>query len=167
MSDIKQYLNAVLVMQHRCHEKDGSRRKDWKYFCIEDFVSKRGQLFSPPAGDLPKDVPPGIIKECYKNCIDATILCCSDSPDYFYCEGYATGLIPMLHAWLVTTDGEVVDPTWPEPGTEYFGVAFKPDFVRKQTLSQGHYGLIDAWTSEWPLLKGIESEEWQEVIGDE
>lgn len=167
MSDIKQYLNAVLVMQHRCHEKDGSRRKDWKYFCIEDFVSKRGQLFSPPAGDLPADVPKGIIKECYKNCIDATILCCSDSPDYFYCEGYATGLIPMLHAWLVTTDGEVVDPTWPEPGTEYFGVAFKPDFVRKQTLSQGHYGLIDAWTSEWPLLKGIESEEWQEVIGDE
>lgn len=44
-----------------------------------------------------------------------------------YYEGYAlSGLVPdvpMHHAWVVTADGQVCDPTWPD-GLAYLGVPF-------------------------------------------
>lgn len=180
MSDIENYLEAMLSMQRQCYEQNtlrgrrgleidapsqanSARRDQWKYLCIEEFLLKEGQPFiSPDSSELPDDVPRGVVKECFKNCMDAVVFSSHrDQTDYLYCEGYALGIIPTIHAWLVTPDGQVVDPTWPEPGTEYFGVAFKRKFAQRQTLKQECYGLLDAWTSEWPLLKGIDSEEWK------
>jgi hypothetical protein len=175
MSDIESYLESMRSVQRHCYESNsakglGKGRDDWKYLCIEDFVLREGQMFTTPDAELPDDVPRGIVKECFKNCMNAVAFgLYQDNSDYFYCEGYAVGLIPMLHAWLVTPEGKVVDPTWSEPGTEYFGVAFNRKFAQRQTLKQECYGLLDAWTSEWPLLQGIDPEEWKvelDLVGE-
>ncbi|MFI8459087.1 hypothetical protein [Kitasatospora sp. NPDC085464] len=42
-----------------------------------------------------------------------------------YVEGWAVPAgfnLQLEHAWCVTPDGTVVDPTWEVPGTAYFGV---------------------------------------------
>jgi len=158
MSDVVDYLEMLCLVQRQC----GTRgRGDWKYLCMEEFVLKEGQMFNNILTELPDDISRGTPKMCFQNCMHV-IAWPNDVSNYFYCEGYALGsVLPMLHAWLVTPEGKVVDPTWPEPGAEYFGVVFKGSWARRQTLKQESYGLLDAWTSGWPLLKGIDPEEWK------
>lgn len=60
--------------------------------------------------------------QCYQNAYRLM-----DNRSMTYCEGYAAikGLgIPIAHAWVVDSDGFVIDPTWKD-GTEYFGVRFE------------------------------------------
>ena len=162
MSDIENYLNALIDVQHKCHNTNGAPREGWEYLCIEDFVLREGQPFAAPSSvELPSDVSQGIVKECFKNCVNSVAM---RGTDYLYCEGYALGIIPMLHAWLVSPDGQVIDPTWRKPGTEYFGVLFNRKFVLEQTLKQETYGLLDAYTAGWPLLKGIPKDEWAPAL---
>jgi len=160
MSDVENYLETMCLTQLSCSNRG---REDWKYLSIEDFVLKEGQMFTAPDDELPEGVSLGTVKECFKNCINAVVLnlYADKEDDYFYCEGYALGIIPMLHAWLITPEGKVVDPTWRDPGTEYFGVAFKRRFAQRQTMKQGYYGLLDAYPSRWPLLQGIAPKEWR------
>ena len=109
MSDIENYLNALIDVQHKCHNTNGAPREGWEYLCIEDFVLREGQPFAAPSSvELPSDVSQGIVKECFKNCVNSVAM---RGTDYLYCEGYALGIIPMLHAWLVSPDGQVIDPT--------------------------------------------------------
>lgn len=48
---------------------------------------------------------------------------------YQYYEGFATCMIPVEHAWIVSPEGKVIDPTWqrffndPNPPLDYYGVA--------------------------------------------
>lgn len=75
-----------------------------------------------------------------------------DFPGCFtYCEGYAAGIIPTLHAWVVTKFGTVIDPTW-EDGTDYFGVPIKTSYLLKSMKRTGVYGVIDLWQHRWPIL---------------
>lgn len=75
-------------------------------------------------------------------------------PDLVYVEGYAAGIIPVLHAWCVDSDGKVVDPTWDDGiGTEYFGVPFNRAFVMTAVVDKGSYGLIDDMNGRWSLLR--------------
>lgn len=46
-----------------------------------------------------------------------------------YCEGIGSSVIATEHAWLIDTDGRVVDPTWVKPSDrhthrmiDYFGI---------------------------------------------
>lgn len=66
-------------------------------------------------------------------------------------EGFATSVIPMLHAWNITLPGiEVLDATWyngpnGKPGENYFGVVVRPEFMRKHTqrcFDEGTYHSI-------------------------
>jgi hypothetical protein len=43
-----------------------------------------------------------------------------------YVEGFAHSIIPVHHAWCVTADGRVVDPTWHDADetTSYLGIPF-------------------------------------------
>jgi hypothetical protein len=164
MSDVENYLEMLCETHRQCYARGSQGRSDWEYLCMEEFVLKEGQMFNNILTELPDDVPKGPPKMCFQNCMLAISWpsSLSEASNYFYCEGYALGsVLPMLHAWLVTPEGKVVDPTWPEPGSEYFGVAFKGGWAKRQTLKQECYGLLDAWTSEWPLLRGIDPEEWK------
>jgi len=130
---------------------------------VADFVLANGKWFQAPpafgvaANDYKNDpgAPEfgesvrGYMKElkgeggfCFENCAGNT------SPDLSYVEGYAW-VQPMVgssggrieaHAWLVTNDGKVVDPTWRganrgrmgDRGVAYFGVPIKRSVVEKE-----------------------------------
>ena len=67
-----------------------------------------------------------------------------------------------LHAWAITRDGEVIDPTW-DNGFEYFGVPFDLDYVLKTKVRRKEYGVIDNYQENFPLWAGFETDwrpEW-------
>lgn len=67
----------------------------------------------------------------------------------YYAEGFGfqTG-VPIEHAWAVTEDGLVIDPTWmehpayPVESWQYIGIPFAPAFVRERHAATGCYNLL-------------------------
>lgn len=135
---------------------------------MEGFVLKYGSEM--PHKPLPKGIPKGRPKFCFKNAFDI----CNDNPErYVYCEGYGYGaVIPIQHAWaLDIEDGKVVDNTWaggranPSPGVFYIGVPIKMSYVRRVLLEKKTYGVLDYWEQRWPLVRGaVPENEWKEVL---
>lgn len=93
--------------------------------------------------------PEGIRKmrdrECYRN---ATLVAL-EHPQFIYCEGLASipciGL-PVEHAWVVTEEGVVIDPTWKDLGLSYFGIPFDLDYISRAAAESGYYGVINTHT---------------------
>lgn len=116
---------------------------------------------------LPEGYPkylPRTLKQCYSN---ALFLAQSDPKRYIYCEGIATNLIPVSHAWCLDMGrGCVVDPTWDglrNTPDSYLGVPFNLKFALGVVLKYGCYGL--AWgnfrvANDW-LEDGID---WGEAL---
>lgn len=157
MSNIADYLDMIIAFHER-HPRKGDNERQHRG--MEEFVKAEGIWFKPPtSSELPEGIPRGVIKECYSNCWNYL----AENPNcgLTYCEGYAFHLIPTLHAWLATPDGEVIDPTWPEPGTEYFGVPFKWGFAFQTVLNKETYGVIDDWSNKWPLVRGLDPVKWR------
>lgn len=149
------YMEAMVMMRKNgmCRPPEG-----WVYSCAEEFVLKNGRQWTP--APLPPDISKMTVKECFKN---ATLLAL-ERRDLTYVEGYAVGIIPVNHAWCVDAEGRVVDPTWPEVGTEYYGVPFDKEWLFREVEKMKYYGLIDDWRRKWPLLRkkveGFLAMEW-------
>jgi hypothetical protein len=124
------------------------------YRGLADFVEQNGQAFE--WGPLPPFVERGIIKQCFLNCMQLA----QRKSRFIYCEGYACSLIPVHHAWCYDLEtGLIVDPTWPEPGSAYFGIPFDTLFAASMTARRGSYGILDYYEARWPLL-GMERSEF-------
>lgn len=141
--NVRRYLSSIVEMM-RPH-----RSGQWPYVNIDDFVLRNGRAFKP-GRRLWKGMEWGEEKQCFANATHAMLR----FPKLTYCEGYALGIIPVLHAWLVTPRGIVVDPTWRKAGTEYFGVPFNKQFVMRTLRSRGYYGVLDNMEEGFPLLTG-------------
>jgi hypothetical protein len=91
-----------------------------------DLIMRYGQLFTPgtDAGGGARPLRPLYAgRNAYQKAMSSGLL---------YAEGYACapGRAPAHSAWCL--DGEtVVDPGSSEPGTAYFGVALRPDYMRR------------------------------------
>lgn len=140
INGIKQYLKVT----------DHWIRTSGQPFTLDGFVLKYGRGFKWRRSLGAYDFLRGEIRQCYLNAANAAI----SHPELTYCEGYASSLIPVNHAWCLDPQGRVLELTWEEPGSEYYGIPFKTEFLRRQLLTQKYYGLIDAWQSNWPLLRG-------------
>lgn len=103
------------------------------------FTLRFGRAFVPMK--KPGRIRWGVPKHCFMN---AAKLALSDL-GLTYCEGYAMGIIPLHHAWVVDSCGVVIDHTWRTLGTEYFGVPFTRAFLANRLLKQRTYGLLDQW----------------------
>jgi len=154
ITGLKQYLDWMVS----CRKVLGPRNNKFKFSCMEDFVLTHGQFF-PNYIPKPKWVRKGVIKQCFANCAKAVMR----NPDkLIYCEGFASGIIPVNHAWLLTTDGQIIDPTWDGrkeikhegEGTEYYGVPFKFGYVLRILRETGYYGVLDNWKNGFPLMTG-------------
>ena len=66
-----------------------------------------------------------------------------------YCEGYATGVIPVEHAWCIDAAGRVIDPTWSEDyQPDYFGLPLDLKLVRRIVRRSNWYSAlfyVDNW----------------------
>ena len=137
--------------------KDGSTLlPGLKYPNVQSYVRAKGRIYQ--SARLPDDVSYGPINQCYANAYHLV----ESHPELTYVEGYATVYgLPIAHAWAVTRDGTVLDPTWYNPKIAarpeehaYFGVPIPFEQVKKTVRSRGEYGVIYNPEEGLPLLRG-------------
>lgn len=151
LEGLKNYLRQMVNFRRQFD----SQFPDLPYNCMEDFVLQEGREFI--AAKRPKGVRKQRDKLCYQNSLHLML----SNLELIYVEGYAIHLgIPVHHAWCVTPDGVVVDPTWkhPEKGV-YIGVPFAWDYISHVITTTGTYGVMENWKEDWPLLSGKVSRE--------
>lgn len=152
---VLEYLKTVRRVQKNMDTKNAG----FRFISIEDFLLKKGKFF-PTDPSIP--VCRGKMKECFMN---AQRL--AETKGYRYVEGYAAGIIPTLHSWVLNHDGVVIDPTWEDKDAVYFGVVIPLGYVWKMNLLRKAYGVLDAWEIGYPLLSGEHRLEDYEERGTE
>lgn len=80
----------------------------------------------------------------FRACFENAFQLVQRYPELTYCEGYAASVIPTLHAWAVTEDDEVIDPTWEYegPDVDYLGIRFDIRWLMRWTVDTGHWGVF-------------------------
>lgn len=137
MSDIQNYLKMVAEIS--------PPKPDWAHSSYESLVLKAGTLYTEGRLEIY-----GKAKECFANAYTAAV----ENPGWTYVEGYANSIIPVAHAWCVDENGIVVETTWPEVGTEYYGVPLDLTWVMNVILETRHYGVLGSdWMRECVLLR--------------
>lgn len=139
--------------------------KRFAFAGIEDLLFRHGALFPPPLKPLGASKLRQM-RACFGNC-QRIATGREIEPDgrrqYSYVEGFAgiSGVgLAVHHAWLVTREGQVYDPTWRVPGTSYFGVAFTPNYLRNAVAwniakKQEWHSLLDDAYERFPILSGL------------
>ena len=142
MDIIQDYLKSIVAMIDR------EPPEGYKYKCTHEFVLEHGKPYR--ARPLPEVYKRGTIKQCYKNSFLLSL-----ETDLTYVEGFADNIIPVSHAWCVDRDGNVIDPTWPNPeNCEYFGIPFKQEYVISNIMKDGYLiSLIDNWQDGFPVFQ--------------
>jgi hypothetical protein len=108
----------------------------WKYRSFEELVLDCGREMQPDENSW---LEQGLPKSCYWNCQQLV----SKQPELIYCEGFAASQdvgFPLAHAWLLNTEGKVLEPTWDSPGEAYLGIAFSWEWVRALLKSRRQQG---------------------------
>ncbi len=121
----------------------------------QSFVLEHGMQFPTMA---PKQPKLGRLKACYKNAAQLAM----NSKDVIYVEGFAAGIIPVMHAWCIDLEGRVLEPTWThalQAKRDYFGIPFNLQFLMRQLAVQEYYGLLDQPRHGWPV-QSSPREEW-------
>jgi hypothetical protein len=118
-----------------------NKNPDLLYKSVDSLVLDYGQPFTKQI----KSPFQGEPKFCFKNCYQALY----DFPKLSYCEGFAISNlgIPIIHAWLVNDNLEVIDPTWIDnrfQNRSYFGIVFTEDFVLEIADKTCCYGILES-----------------------
>ena len=127
------------------------------YTGLEDFVLREG-IDMHLTATKPKGRK-GTPKACFSNAARKVI----GNGAFSYAEGFMLSPdlpIAIHHAWCVTPEGTVVDPTlgWRE-GAAYRGVVFSHDELMQRILKSGYYGVfIDAGIVLSDLVLGLDKE---------
>lgn len=152
LSSLKFFLEAQATLMREIHSKP-----DWKYGGFEELVLDCGTLIK--AKPLPRNIKHGSPKQCYWNCQELVF----KRKNLTYVEGYAIApqvSIPVAHAWLLTPEGYVIDPTWNPLGIVYLGVPLSTDWIksflklRKQTTNIQNFSIFQGnYLEKYSLLK--------------
>lgn len=109
--------------------------------------------------------------QCFKNAGEAALY-----GPHTYVEGYISVYgVPMLHAWLVSDEGRLIDPTLrplmgkpdkpgePPPVREYFGVAFRREYIERVVICENKvWGILGLYRpSLIRLITGSEPIIWK------
>lgn len=93
------------------------------------------------------------MKMCYRNAYELAL----HDLSLTYVEGVAVGVIPTDHAWCVTAEGVVVDPTWAggrQECNDYYGVSFSLADIQKIQCVTACYGVFGPWW-KWEKVFGL------------
>lgn len=125
---------------------------------FESFVLSHGRSFAPRNCPERYRYARGRMKQCFCNAANAAIR----DKSLIYVEGFASIVIPVLHAWCITKDGKTVELTWRDgDAIGYFGVPFQTAFLHRQLIRNKTYSLLDHWGNEFALLRGVYAKnEW-------
>lgn len=133
---ITDYLHQVATL--------ASDREDWRYASYEELVLDYGTLYTEARVEVS-----GPIKECFTNAWHAAM-----DNGWLYVEGYANSIIPVAHAWCIDDEGVVVETTWEQAGSEYYGVALDPRWVGKVAAETGYWSVFgNDWMRKCVLLR--------------
>jgi hypothetical protein len=131
-----------------------NRAEDQLYANVEDFLIKKGVLWTPQPFDkvwLWKFDP--IPKHCFYN---AYRLAKKSGGRLRYVEGYAMGnIVPVHHAWNVDENDNVVDATWgtfTTIGRIYHGVTAPLEYV-KLSHSKHNLSFLYDYKNNFPILR--------------
>lgn len=150
-ADLRQYLELIANFQPKG---------------FEALVLEHGTDYTPPASIAQNQrlmaeygVEPGELKDCFANAGRECVFRAASTPHLTYVEGFAAGVIPVHHAWLVTDDGQVIDPTWGTgraserfeelgsndigPGVAYRGIPVDQEALSKLVFRRGTWGAWD------------------------
>jgi len=131
--------------------------RGYYYGSLWDFLLQEGVNFTD-VKKAPRLMAP---KMCFRNATSLTW----DDPDLTYVEGVYidphSGFLPVHHAWVVTKDGTVIEPTlrWRPPkgrdrtGHGYFGVPFTTEFMTSRMVENKVYGLLDDWNFGYEMFR--------------
>lgn len=121
------------------------------YSCLADFLLQHGAAYE--ARPLPNGFRRMPLRQCFSNAYHLA----ARRRDLSYVEGFAVNAtIPVLHAWCIESDGGVVDPTWRITryrAAAYFGVVLPLSLVDQAIRLSGHFGVLDDWHNDRPLLQ--------------
>lgn len=147
--DITNYLKMISTLEN-----------EGKGIC--SFVLKHGQAWSAHPTKERSPIKRGPVKQCFANSQKTLVTLLQQGKDdaFFYVEGFAVANmagvgLPVLHAWLVDSQGRVYDPTWIEAEkNDYFGVPFNSEYVFARIEKDALYhSLIDHFPSRWELIR--------------
>lgn len=142
-----EYLEQMSEMVKNLRQSSNS---ELFYHSIEEFVLANGQEFSYAKNT---EYGFGKMRECFMNAFQLAIA----NPELRYVEGYATSVIPTLHAWNIDLTGTVIDNTWKHDDKArnrgYYGVWFPTDYIMHVAYKRGKYGIIDNVEMNFPLLR--------------
>lgn len=124
----------------------------YHYKTMEQVVLECGFMFEKIDHSWPEKR--GKKKQCYLNAFKMV----ENDPSLIYCEGYATsrgaflGSMPVIHAWVITEAGVVLDPTW-DDGLLYLGIPFDREFLIQSVVAYEQISLLDNPENAWPVMQ--------------
>jgi hypothetical protein len=136
-------------------EARGEAPAGYRYNGYEAYVLDRGKVYTRLSLTELERMEAG---NCFANCWSVATL----RADLFtYCEGWASSVIPIHHAWLIDRAGNVVDPTWGHRQSlkmTYYGVTFtaneiSAEAVRILKAGDPGFSMLSPPTGSHPLLK--------------
>lgn len=137
-AEVKVYTEFVAKIHASNIDRHPERAARFVYKGPYDLLLKHGTFYDPSV--ILPDEWSGIIPVVERHCFDnAQRLALRFPEELRYVEGIAMNLLPTMHAWCITADGTVVDPTWAEldhPSAAYFGVPLDLKHVRKARKSR-------------------------------
>lgn len=164
--NVKQYLEAWVTMRTMMNKQENRKPNPDLYLCYEQLVLDRGRPFTrKPLDQLNLDDTVTLFDfspyEEQGNCFANAWMLHTDLREFgvetAYVEGYAAGLLPTNHAWVLDlSDGLIVDTTWEDDDehTAYFGIVFSDELALSQMVRTNHYGLLgNDWMLDCPLLR--------------
>jgi hypothetical protein len=147
---VEQYLSQIAGFLRQNGGKAAER-----YMSTEEFVLTYGRKWTwRPSDQAPRLEP----KHCFYNAGKLAML----RKDLTYVEGFfwrGTLPIPIHHAWLITPEGFVIDPTIQEnaaydaEGREYWGVPFSTTFVRRSWKGRSTCSILEHPERDYPILE--------------
>ena len=100
-----------------------------RFLRLREFVLREGRFYTPQT--YPTQYRVGDRGLCYRDSMRLSI-----ESELVYVEGFAltyVAKVAMLHGWCSDDLGRVVDSTWPNTGIAYYGVSFRPAYVRAKS----------------------------------
>lgn len=124
-------------------------------------ILDHGREYAWGGPKLPPGVRLGEKGACFMN---AYQLADAHPDKYTYVEGVASAIIPVDHAWCVTADGVVVDPTWRfkkgDAVPEYYGIPISLKYAWRIMVKTRVYGVLWNYVGGFPMMTD-KPEEWR------